>query len=166
MATCPTARDFVAGIRAGGCDPAGRRALLVGAGGAGSAIALALLQAGVAELAIHDQDKARRDALIARLRRRGGGATVRNGSDDPAGCTLVVNATPAGMRADDPYPLKVAGLAPGMFVGDVITAPAVTPLLEAARRQGCPTRTGGDMYDAPTRPDAGLPAGRQPAGRS
>ena len=139
---------FVAGIRAGGCDPAGRRALLVGAGGAGSAIALALLQAGVAELAVHDLDKARRDALIARLRRRGGGATVRNGSDDPTGCTLVVNATPVGMRAGDPYPLKVEQLAAGMFVAEVITAPAVTPLLEAARRLGCPTRTGGDMYDA------------------
>jgi shikimate dehydrogenase len=50
-----------------GCCIKGQRALLVGAGGAGSAIAYALLMAGVAELAIHDDDTLRRNALIARL---------------------------------------------------------------------------------------------------
>jgi shikimate dehydrogenase len=139
---------FVAGIRLAGCEPAGQRALLVGAGGAGSAIALALLEAGVAELAIHDLDAARRDDLLARLRGRQSPARVRAGTDDPAGFTLVVNATPVGMRTRDPYPVQVDRLQRGMFVGEVITAPAVTPLLEAARRLGCGTQTGGGMYDA------------------
>ncbi len=138
---------FVDGIRAAGCTPEGSRALLAGAGGAGSAIALALLEAGVAELAIHDDDAARRDALLARLEARYGDR-VRPGSADPSGCTLVVNATPAGMRAGDPYPVQVDELTPAMFVGDVITAPAVTPLLEAARRLGCRTQVGGGMFTA------------------
>ncbi len=138
---------FVGGVRAAGADPAGRRALLVGAGGAGSAIALALLDSGVSGLAIHDQDERRRDALIGRLRARGVGE-VSLGSPDPTGFDLIVNATPTGMRADDPYPLLVDRLEPGMFVGDVITAPLVTPLIEAARRIGCTTQIGFGMFTA------------------
>jgi shikimate dehydrogenase len=138
---------FVSGIRTAGCKPEGSRALMVGAGGAGSAIALALLEAGVAELAIHDGDASRRDALVGRLQKRHGNK-VRAGSVDPTGYTLVVNATPAGMRPDDPCPIEVNKLTREMFVGDVITAPAVTPLVEAARRLGCPTQVGGGMFAA------------------
>lgn len=135
---------FVAGIRGAGWRPGGG-ALLVGAGGAGSAIALALLEAGVAELAVHDGDANRRDALLERLRERSG-ARVQPGSDDPTGFTLVVNATPSGMRASDPAPVQIDKLRPAMFVGDVITLPAVTPLVEAARRAGCRTQVGGGMF--------------------
>lgn len=135
---------FVAGIRAAGWRPGGA-ALLVGAGGAGSAIALALLEAGIDELAIHDADASRRDALIARLSARPG-KRVRAGSDDPAGFTLVANATPSGMRSGDPFPVRVQRLTSGMFVGEVITAPAVTPLIEAARRAGCATQVGAGMF--------------------
>lgn len=137
---------FVRGIRSAGCTPEGQRALLVGAGGAGSAIAQALLDAGVAELAIHDGDAIRRDALVHRL--KGRYAAVYTGSADPGDYTLVVNATPAGMRPDDPYPVDVAKLSPEMFVADVITAPAVTPLVVAARRIGCKTQVGGAMFAA------------------
>jgi len=136
---------FVGGVRAAGGDPAGKDALLVGAGGAGSAIALALLEAGVATLAIHDEDATRRDALVERLHERFG-TKVRTGSSDPTGCTLVVNATPVGMRATDPLPVQVDKLRRDTFVGDVITVPAVTPLIEAARRAGCPTQVGGGMF--------------------
>ncbi len=138
---------FVAAARAAGCRPEGQRALLVGAGGAGSAIALALLDAGVAELAVHDGDAARRDTLIARLCARHGDKVVA-GSDDPSGFGVVVNATPAGMRAEDPLPLQVDKLAPGSFVGDVITVPAVTPLIQAARERGCLTQLGTGMFAA------------------
>ncbi|UFN47683.1 shikimate dehydrogenase [Roseomonas sp. OT10] len=137
----------VASLRAGGCEPAGRRALLVGSGGAGTAIALALHEAGVAELAIHDADAARRDQLIDRLAGRGG-APVVAGSDDPAGYELVVNATPAGMRPGDPLPVRTERLSPDAFVSDVVTVPEVTPLLAAARARGCGTRTGTGMFEA------------------
>jgi shikimate dehydrogenase len=138
---------FVAAVRAAGGSPEGARALQVGAGGAGSAIALALLEAGVAELALHDADAGRRDALVARLRERFGDR-VTTGSRDPAGFDLVAHATPMGMRAGDPYPVEVTRLRPGTFVGDVVTRPAVPPLVDAARRAGCRTSTGGDMFDA------------------
>jgi shikimate dehydrogenase len=119
-------------------------ALLVGAG---SAIAMALVEADVGELAIHDGDIARRDNLIARLKTLGRANAVVV-SSDPEGYDLVGNATPAGMKAGDPLPIDTTKLAPTSFVGCVVTAPAVPPLIEAARRLGCPTSTGTDMYNA------------------
>ena len=50
------------------------------------------------------------------------------------------------MQATDPLPFDVSGLDGGMFVGDVITKPAVTPLIEAARGLGCDTQVGADMF--------------------
>jgi shikimate dehydrogenase len=141
---------FVDAMRTSGAEPGGKRALLVGAGGAGSAIALALIDAGLSELMVHDKDQARRDELLARLKAKHG-AVVHAGSTDPQGCALVVNATPIGMRRDDPYPLQIDHLTSDMFVGDVITEPAVTPLIQAARQLGCKTQIGAEMFDAQLR---------------
>ena len=138
---------YVAAVVANGGDPQGARVLQIGAGGAGTAIALALLEAGAADLALHDADPARRDALIARLRERFGDR-VSVGSSDPAGFDLVAHATPMGMRPGDPLPIDLARLAPSTFVADVVTKPAVPPLIEAARALGCGTSTGSDMFAA------------------
>jgi shikimate dehydrogenase len=145
---------FVAALRRAGAPLAGQRALLVGAGGAGAAIAHALVDAGVAELAVHDADTARRDALLQRLRsygqergRAGGAVPVRAGSDDPAGFDVACNATPMGMRDGDPLPLRVDRLAPGAVVGDVVTVPAVPPLVALARARGLAASTGNDMFE-------------------
>ncbi len=138
---------FVAAVRAKGFEPRGCRALLVGAGGAGSAMALSLLDAGVRELAIHDADAGRCDSLIARLNSKAN-ARVVVGSPDPTGFDFVANATPAGMKPGDPLPVDVTKLSAATFVGCVITAPAVPPLIEVARRLGCGTSTGTDMFQA------------------
>jgi shikimate dehydrogenase len=138
---------YVAALRKNGCEPQGKRVLLVGAGGAGSAIAHALVESGVIELAVHDPDHARRSALITRLNRLNA-AKVVVGSRDPSGYDVVLNATPVGMLATDPTPVDVKRLTAQMFVGDVITAPAVTPMLLAARAMGCGTQTGADMFAA------------------
>lgn len=138
---------YVRGLRHAGCEPRGLKVLLVGAGGAGSAIAHALVDAGVAALALHEADIPRREALRDKLARYGAvPATI--GSDDPAGHDLVVNATPMGMRPDDPLPIDVQRLAASTFVGDVVTVPAVPPLIEAARARGCRTMTGTGMFEA------------------
>jgi shikimate dehydrogenase len=136
---------MVAALREAGCKIEGKRALLVGAGGAGSAVALALIEAGVAALEIADFDAARRQSLIARLSARMPGA-VTAGSADPAGFDLVVNATPIGMAPDDPLPVEAQRLEATATVADLITRPAVTPLLEIARRQGCRIVSGTDMF--------------------
>jgi shikimate dehydrogenase len=132
---------LVAALRAAGCEPKARRALVVGAGGAGSAVVLALADAG-AQVAVHDIDAARREALRARLAPR----AIAVGSADPAGFDLVVNATPLGMAAGDPLPVAVDRLDVGAFAADLVTKPAVTPFLVEARRRGAPILTGEDMF--------------------
>jgi shikimate dehydrogenase len=136
---------FVGAVRGKGFNPSGKRALQIGAGGAGSAIAHALIEAGVQELALHDESATRRDELIGKLNSLGKGrATV--GSPDPSGFDMVCNATPAGMRPADPLPVDVSRLSSAMFVGCVITHPAISPLIAEARARGCSTSTGTDMY--------------------
>jgi shikimate dehydrogenase len=136
---------YMAAMRGKGCEPAGKSALLVGAGGAGSAIAYALVTAGVAELAIHDPDISRRDKLVQRLAGLGR-ARVRAGNANPAGFDIVLNASPVGMQPSDPMPINASLFTPAQFVGCVITAPAVPPMVVAARAKGCNTMTGADMF--------------------
>jgi shikimate dehydrogenase len=136
---------MAAALRRAGCEPAGKRALLVGAGGAGSAVALALIEDAVAALTIADLDAARREALVQRLAIIAG-SRVQAGMAEPAGFDLIVNATPAGMRPDDALPLDAARIELSAYVADLITRPAMTPLLEAARRRGAIVVTGEDMF--------------------
>ncbi len=138
---------FVAGLRQAGCEPRGKRVLLVGAGGAGSAIAHALVDAGVAKLALHEADIARREDLARKLRAYGP-VEPQVGSADPTGYELVINATPLGMKPGDALPIAVDKLAPSTFVGDVVTVPEVPPLIEVARAKGCGTMTGKGMFEA------------------
>jgi shikimate dehydrogenase len=100
---------FVKGLRDRGAQPEGARALLVGAGGAGSAIAVALLEAEVRELVIHDADESRVAALLELLSNLGPGR-VSAGPPDPTGFDLVCNATPMGLTEGDPLPLDASQL--------------------------------------------------------
>jgi shikimate dehydrogenase len=127
-------------------DPKGKRALQVGAGGAGSAIALALSTEG-ASVTLVDFDTTKRDALIARLARHGHAVAAAD-TADPSGFDLVVNATPAGMRPDDALPADASKLSANQFIADIITMPVVTPLLAAAQQKGCRTQTGVEMFNA------------------
>ncbi len=136
---------MVAALQRAGCEPRGKRALVVGAGGAGSAVALALIEAGAASLVVADVDANRRDDLVRRLAPRGVAVTSAE-TADPAGCQIIINATPVGMKSTDPLPVDVASLAANALVGDLITKPVVTPLLEAARQRGCTIVTGEDMF--------------------
>ncbi len=136
---------YVKAMQVKGCDLKGKKALLVGAGGAGSAIAHSLVLAGVSELAIHDENNERRESLITRLNSLKMGRAY-TGSSNPTGFDIAINATPVGMRKDDPTPIDVDAITPQMFIGCVITAPAVPPLIEAARAKGCNTATGADMF--------------------
>ena len=138
-------QGFVAALLKKGGVLQGKKVLLAGAGGAGGAIAYSLVQAGVAELAIAERDAARRDDLIVRLQGLGLGK-ISVGSDDPSGFDVVLNATPCGMKADDPLPFQIDKLKAAVFVGDVITAPEVTPFIAAGRALGCPSMLGVDMF--------------------
>ncbi|MDO6966714.1 shikimate dehydrogenase family protein [Rhizobium alvei] len=138
---------YLDGIAAEGFDVSGKPALLIGAGGAGSAIAYEILARGATELALHDIDAGKRDALLARLNEAFPGK-ARAGSTDPRGFALIANATPLGMREGDPLPVQAEFLTPQQFVADVVTRPAVPPLIAAARAAGCGTMPGSGMFNA------------------
>ena len=70
---------------------------------------------------------------------------VRTGSNDPDGFDIVVNATPVGMKDDDPLPFDVSRIAPSCFVGEVVMKSEYTPLLRAALDKGCEVQVGTDM---------------------
>lgn len=136
---------FVRGVTRKGRVLAGARALVVGAGGVGSAIAASLAGAGVATLAVFDTRSASADALAERLRRHHPALEVLSGSTDPEGFDLVVNATPLGMKPGDPMPLDVSRIAPTTLVGEVVMKEERTPFLRAAIERGCEVQVGTDM---------------------
>ena len=136
---------FVRGVLRKGRALTGARALVVGSGGVGSAIAASLAKAGVAKLAVFDAHAPMMDGLADRLRAAYPQLTVTVGSKDPAGYDVVVNATPLGMKAGDPLPMDVERIAPTAFVGEVVMKAEITPFLAAARARGCAYQVGTDM---------------------
>ena len=136
---------FVRGLLGKGLVLRGARALVVGSGGVGSAIAASLAASGVASLALYDVQAATADALASRLRTHYPAVAVGTGSKDPQGFDLVVNATPLGMNPGDPLPVDMDRLAPGTFVGEVVMKAEMTAFLQAAQQRGCRIQVGTDM---------------------
>lgn len=124
------------------------RVVLLGAGGAGSACADAVLRLGAGQLAIVDQDWSRAAELAARLNLhfRGNRATaVQEISAAINGATGLIQATPVGMAGRPGMPLAEKLLRPSLWVSEIVYVPLETPLLKAARRIGCRTADGGHM---------------------
>ena len=136
---------FVRGVERKGRLFKGTRVLVSGTGGVGSAIAASIAAAGAAELALYDFSAASAEALASRLREHYPQMKVTTGSKDPAGFDVVVNATPLGMKDDDPLPFDVDRIAPETFVGEVVMKSEYTPLLQAAKAKGCAVQVGTDM---------------------
>jgi shikimate dehydrogenase len=140
-------RGCVHGLRARGIEPRGRKVLLVGAGGAGSAVAFAMAEAGAARLTIFHVDRAKAARVVEGVRRAYPAVQAESGPPAPNGHDTVVNATPIGMLPSDPLPVDPAAIEPDMLVVDVIMKPEVTPLLEAARAKGCRIQPGRYMLE-------------------
>lgn len=138
---------FVEGLLAARHPPAGRQAALVGTGGAGAAVAAALLTAGVARLALYDREPARLGALLDRLRERFPGRVCAGADVDLERADLAVNATPLGPCPDDPLPFAPRRLRRGCLVADIVVKPHETPLLRAAAAAGHPVHHGHHMLD-------------------
>ena len=136
---------FVRGVQRKGLQLTGIRALVVGCGGVGSAIAASLAAAGVGAIGLFDAYAASAEGLADRLRQHYPALQVTVGSNDPAGYDLVVNGTPMGMNDGDPLPMDVARIAPSTFVGEVVMKQEMTAFLRAAQARGCRVQIGSDM---------------------
>ena len=136
---------FVRGVLRKGRALAGARVLVVGSGGVGSAIVASMAKAGVVELALFDAYPATMNSLADRLRIHYPALKINVGSKDPAGFDVVINATPLGMKKDDPMPMDVTRISPSTFVGEVVMKQEITPFLAEARARGCEIQVGTDM---------------------
>lgn len=140
----------------------------LGAGGAGAAVAYALLTLGAGELALLDVETARAEALAHTLCRRFGAGRARAGANHAAAIRAadgLVNATPVGMAAYPGLPLDAGLLRPDLWVADIIYFPLETELLRQARALGCRTLDGTGMAVGQAAAAFRLFTGREPDAR-
>jgi shikimate dehydrogenase len=129
-----------------GIEVAGLDVLLIGAGGAGTAIAVALEKLGkAASISIADPDLGRAATLAAKLEHG------EIAPPDPAGYQVIVNASPVGMRTDE-VPFEASRCSPGTIVCDAIMDPPKTRLLQEAEANGCVIVEGLEMLQGQVEP--------------
>jgi quinate/shikimate dehydrogenase (NAD+) len=138
---------FAESFRQTMADVARRLVLLIGAGGAGAAVAHALFECGVERLAIHDTNRAAAEELAGRLRRHfeAGCAHVIGDPMIASEIDGVVNASPVGMATMPGTAFPPSRLRPQIWVADIVYFPIETKLLRAARERGCRTLSGAGM---------------------
>lgn len=139
---------FAEGFRRGLQDVARERVVQMGAGGAGAAVAHALLSEGVQLLSIFDVDHSRAQSLANNLNQHFGFGRAVAGHDLPG--TLgqadgLVNTTPMGMKKLPGMPVPVELLRAQLWVAEIVYFPLETELLRNARALGCRTLDGGNM---------------------
>jgi shikimate dehydrogenase len=142
-------RALVTALTEAGAALDGARAFLAGGGGAAAAIAFALAEAGVKELAVHNRTRARADALARSVHIGHPRTVVTVAGPDPAAAGIVVNATSVGIDpARRELPFDPAATAPEAVVADIVISPRPTALVTAARATGRVVVDGEDMLRA------------------
>ncbi|HET9139057.1 shikimate dehydrogenase [Actinophytocola sp.] len=145
---------FARSLSVGLPDAALDRVVLLGAGGAGAAVAHALLSLGAGTVTIFDTAPQRAETLADSLSVHFGPNRAGAGRLDDGGATLagavhaadgLAHATPTGMRGHPGLPLPADLLRPGLWVTDVVYRPLDTALVRAARARGCRVLDGGPM---------------------
>jgi len=140
---------MVQALRAHRALEATTRVLLVGAGGVGQAIGVALGLAGVGALAITNRTQAKADDLVQKVRRTAPACDVTTrAAFDPTDFDIVINVTSLGhVTGQGPLPIEVARVSRTALVADVVSVPEYTPLLHAAQGRGFDIVRGIEMRD-------------------
>jgi shikimate dehydrogenase len=134
---------FVRGLRADlGVDPAGRRCVVVGTGGAARAVTQALAAAGAGSVVVAGRDAGRTAAAAAVAGDVGATVSLDEVVSELGGAELVVNATPIGMQASPGVPFPVEALTRSTPVVDLVYHPIETDLVRACRGAGVPVANG------------------------
>ncbi|MBC7699699.1 shikimate dehydrogenase [Aquabacterium sp.] len=139
---------FVASLDWFGIGYAGKRALVIGAGGGASAIAVSLACAGArscAEVALYDPVPGKAAEVAARIAASSQAVVRAAGSNDPAGYDVVINASPLGLLLDDAMPCDVSRMDAHAALVDILMKNQPTPLVRAARARGLVAQPGFEM---------------------
>lgn len=133
---------FVNAARANGIEPKGSKVLLLGAGGAARAIAIALADEGAEKITISNRTESRAKDLATVVQTVFEDVEVKAGPADATGHDLIVNCTSLGLKPGEPTAMDPSTLTPDMHLFDII-APRDTELMEAARAAGLEIVVGG-----------------------
>ncbi|MDR7375458.1 shikimate dehydrogenase [Rhodoferax ferrireducens] len=136
----------VLGMEWDGLHPAKKSVLLIGAGGAGRAIAFAVASAGARALTIFNANRSRAEDLIKSVNETTD-CHATFGAPDPHKFEVVINATSLGMKPSDPLPLDPDRLKPGTIVVDIVNSVEPTPLYRAASERGCRIQNNRPMHE-------------------
>lgn len=126
----------------------GASVMLVGAGGAGSTIAHALIEEDVADLHIVDIDRAAVESAVDMVNRESGRTIAAGAMGDASQYDVLINATPIGLKSDDRFPLSLRELDPRTLVADIASLTQETALLASARAKGCTVSDGVAMIES------------------
>jgi len=135
----------VEGLRRNGVDLNGRRVMLLGLGGAGSAIAAAIASQHPALIRLHDPDPARLARGVQIVAQLSPGTVIKQGLPRVDSIDVLINASPVGMLDDERLPMPLDQLPASLTVLDAIVKPETTPLLALAERCGCRVVRGREM---------------------
>jgi shikimate dehydrogenase len=125
---------------------ANTRVLLVGAGGVGRAIAVALAFAGVGYLAIANRTQAKAEDLAYTVQSAAPACVAEAGNAfDPTAFDIVINATSLGLHGEGALPVEVSRISETALVAEVVMVPELTPLLQAAQTRGIGIVRGREM---------------------
>lgn len=150
---------FIEGLGEGAKSLIGAKVLLIGAGGAGRAIAYALIEAGISSLTVIDKSA---DAVLscsAMVDESSGRSLTNNKLHEVGVYDTLINATPAGLKAGDAFPIDLESLHSAVMVADIASLSRQTELLKIAKYLGCRTSDGNDMLTAQISMIAGWAAG-------
>lgn len=137
---------LVEGARANGMEPMHKNALMIGCGGAGRAIAFALVQAGVKSLTLFNRTETRAQELASEIKKHIPSANVQSGAPDATGHDLIIQATSLGLHDEDDLPLDPNTLEEGADFIDIISV-RDTPIMGHATRRGLNVIGGRPMVD-------------------
>lgn len=150
---------FVAGLGSNRRRLAGASVLLVGAGGAGRAIAHALVGERIGRLSVADIDEDAAAFTVGMVDRVAGRELAACGSASLTGVDVLINATPVGLKSTEVFPVDLDGLRSDLLVADIAALARETELLKSARERGAATSDGQDMLEAQIELIAGFAAG-------
>ena len=145
-------KGFVAGLIGEGHTLKGKKAVIIGAGGAARAIAIALADSGLEQLTIINRSITKADDLADLIRQHYPDQNVKSVLMDEidtikTACDLLINATSLGLNDNDPLPADLAGVAKSTIIADIIMVPEMTNWLLAAQKQGLTIHLGRHMLD-------------------
>lgn len=151
---------FVRGLGENRRRLAGASVLLVGAGGAGRAIAHALAEEGIGRLSVMEIDAQACRFTVEMANRVAGRAIAAESNGVLEGHDVLINATLIGLKSPEAFPVDLARLHSGVLVADIAALSRETELVRQARERGCPTSDGRDMLQAQIALIAGFAAGQ------